>query len=126
MQLLSTLYRLVRCLLGFAHGAGAARPELGRRTAGLGRRTPYCADRLPGCAIRPLTECGWPVGAELVIHVMRPGRIRVSARRVDRDVGGEAGMAMQVVVAISVVLLGSERGAGDDGYSAPRTRSALS
>jgi limonene-1,2-epoxide hydrolase len=38
------------------------------------------------------------VGAELVIHVMRPGRIRVSTRRADRDVAGEAGMAMQLVV----------------------------
>jgi hypothetical protein len=66
-----------------------------------------------------------PVGAGLVIHVMRPGRIRVSARRAGRDVGGEAGMAMQVVVVTSVALLGSARGAGDDGYSAPRTRPAL-
>jgi hypothetical protein len=47
-----------------------------------------------------------PVGAELVIHVMRPGCIRVSARRADRDVGGEAGMAPQVVVVTSVVLPG--------------------
>jgi hypothetical protein len=31
------------------------------------------------------------VGAELVIHVMRPGSIRVSARRPDRDVGGKLG-----------------------------------
>jgi hypothetical protein len=54
-----------------------------------------------------------PVGAELVIHVMRPGRIRVSTRRADRDVGGKAGMAMQVVVVTAVVLLGLVRGAGD-------------
>jgi hypothetical protein len=46
-----------------------------------------------------------PVGAELVIHVMRPGHIRVSTRQADRDVAGEAGMAMQVVVVTSVVLL---------------------
>jgi hypothetical protein len=46
------------------------------------------------------------VGAELVIHVMRPGCIRVSARRADRDVGGEAGMALQAAVVTSVVLLG--------------------
>ena len=46
------------------------------------------------------------VGAELVIHVMRPGCIRVSARRAGRDVGREAGMAPPVVVATSVVLLG--------------------
>jgi hypothetical protein len=39
-----------------------------------------------------------PVGAELVIHVMRPGRIRVSGHRADRDVGGKAGMATQAVV----------------------------
>jgi len=36
-----------------------------------------------------------PVGAELVIHVMRPGNIRVSVHRADRDVGREAGTAMQ-------------------------------
>jgi hypothetical protein len=52
------------------------------------------------------------VGAELLIHVMRPGCIRVSTRRADRDVGGKAGMAMQAVVGTSVVLLGSGRGAG--------------
>jgi hypothetical protein len=45
------------------------------------------------------------VGAELVIHVMRPGCIRVSTRRAGRDVRREAGMAMQVVVT-SMVLLG--------------------
>ena len=44
---------------------------------------------------------------------MRPGRIRVSTRRVDRDVGGEAGMAPRAVVVTSVALLGSVRGAGD-------------
>ena len=54
-----------------------------------------------------------PVGAELVIHVMWPGNIRVSTRRVDRDVGGEAGMALQVVVMTSVVPLDSARGTGD-------------
>jgi hypothetical protein len=47
-----------------------------------------------------------PVGAELSIHVMPPGRIRVSTRRADRDVGGELGMAPPVVVGTSVVLLG--------------------
>ena len=46
-----------------------------------------------------------PVGAELVIQVMRPGCIRVSTRRVDRDIGGEAGMAPPVVVVHSVMLL---------------------
>src|SRR5437868_3663231 len=55
------------------------------------------------------------VGAELVIHVTRPGRIRVSTRRADHDVGGEPGMAMQAVVVTSGVLLGSTRGAGDGG-----------
>jgi hypothetical protein len=30
------------------------------------------------------------VGAELIIHVMRPGCIRVSTRRVDRDVAGRS------------------------------------
>jgi len=55
----------------------------------------------------------YPVGAELVIHVMRPGRIRVSNRRADRDVGGKAGTAIQMVVGTSMVLLGSGRGAGD-------------
>jgi hypothetical protein len=55
------------------------------------------------------------VGAELVIHVMRPGHIRVSTRRADRDVEGKAGMAPQVVVVTSMVLLGLARGAGDGG-----------
>ena len=52
------------------------------------------------------------MGAELVIHVMRPGRIRVSTRRADRDVGAEAGMVMPAVVVTSVVMLGAGRGAG--------------
>lgn len=56
-----------------------------------------------------------PVGVELVIHVRRPARIRVSTRRSGRDVGRKAGIAMQVVVATSVVLLGSGRGVGDGG-----------
>jgi len=47
-----------------------------------------------------------PVGAELVIHVRRPGRIRVSIHRADRDVAGDTGMAMPAVVVTSVVLLG--------------------
>lgn len=55
------------------------------------------------------------VGTELVIHVTRPGCIRVSTRRADHDAGGEPGMAMQAVVVTSVVLLGSVRGAGDGG-----------
>jgi hypothetical protein len=55
------------------------------------------------------------VGAELLVHVIRPGRIRVLTRRADRDDAGEAGMAMQVVVAISVARLGAGRGAGDGG-----------
>ena len=55
---------------------------------------------------------GYPVGAELVIHVRRPGRIRVSTRRADRDVGDEAGMVMPVVVVTSVVMPGAGRGAG--------------
>jgi hypothetical protein len=45
-----------------------------------------------------LNRALFPVGAELVIHVMRPGCIRVSTRRAERAVGGEAGMAMQPVV----------------------------
>jgi hypothetical protein len=55
------------------------------------------------------------VGAELVIHVRRPGHIRVSTRRADRDVEGKAGMAPQVVVVTSMVLLGLARGARDGG-----------
>lgn len=50
-------------------------------------------------------------GVELVIHVLRLGRIRVSTRRADHDVAGEPGMVMQAVVVTSVVLLGSARGA---------------
>jgi hypothetical protein len=65
--------------------------------AGFGRRT------------------GGRVGAELVIHVMRPGFICVSTRRADRDVGGEAGMAPQAVVVTSMVLPGAGRDAGDGG-----------
>ena len=52
-------------------------------------------------------------GVELVIHVLRLGRIRVSTRRADHDVAGEPGMVMQAVVVTSVVLLGSARGADD-------------
>ena len=55
------------------------------------------------------------VGAELVIHVTRPGRIHVSTRRADRDVGGKAGVVPQAVVVTSVALLGSGRGVGDGG-----------
>jgi hypothetical protein len=44
------------------------------------------------------------VGAELVIHVMRPGCIRVSTSRADRDVEGKGGMAPQAVVVTSAVL----------------------
>jgi hypothetical protein len=54
-----------------------------------------------------------PVGAELRIHVMRPGRIRVSTHRADHDVAGDPGMAMPAVVGTSVVLPGPARGAGD-------------
>jgi hypothetical protein len=43
------------------------------------------------------------VGAELVIHVMRPGNIRVSVHRADRDVGREAG-TMQGVGAVLVEM----------------------
>jgi hypothetical protein len=46
------------------------------------------------------------INSLLVIHVMRPGRMRVSTHRVDRDVAGEFGMAMREVVVILVVLLG--------------------
>ena len=49
---------------------------------------------------------GDPVGAEPVIHVMRPGCIRVSTRRVCRDVGPEARIALQAVVVTSGGLLG--------------------
>jgi hypothetical protein len=55
------------------------------------------------------------VGAELLIQVMRPGCIRVSTRRAGRGVGREAGMAPQVVVVTSVVLLGEAHGVGGDG-----------
>jgi hypothetical protein len=40
------------------------------------------------------------------------GRIHISTRRSDRDVRGEAGMVMQVVVVTSVVLPGAGRGPG--------------
>jgi hypothetical protein len=44
------------------------------------------------------------VGAELVIHLMRPGNIRGSIHRADRDVGREAGKAPQ-----GVAVLGAAR-----------------
>jgi hypothetical protein len=43
---------------------------------------------------KPMNRVG-PVGAEFVVHVMRPGNIRVSVHRADRDVGREAETAMQ-------------------------------
>ena len=61
---------------------------------------------------RPI-EIGPACGCQLVIHVTRPRRIRVSTRRADRDVGGKARMARRAVVVTSVVLLGLVRGAGD-------------
>ena len=70
---------------------------------------------MPNSSSTAVTSSAAPVGAELLIHVMRPGRIHVSTRRADRDVAGELGMAPQVVVRISVVLLGSARGADDGG-----------
>jgi hypothetical protein len=48
-------------------------------------------------------------GYRLAVHVMRPRCIRVSTRRVDHDVGGEAGMVTRAVVVTSVVLLGVVR-----------------
>ena len=60
----------------------------------------------------------YPVGTELIIHIMRPGCIRVSTHRADRDVAGEFGMAMPGVVVTSVVLLGPERSAGDGAIAA--------
>jgi hypothetical protein len=56
-----------------------------------------------------------PVGAELVIHVRRPGNIRVSVHRADRDVGCEAGTAMQGVGAVGAALPGSVFGGGGAG-----------
>ena len=71
----------------------------------IGGRYPT-ASSLPLRYVCPAVVVIVPVGAELVIHVMRRGRIRGSTRRVGRDVGREAGMAPPVVVATSVVLLG--------------------
>jgi hypothetical protein len=56
-----------------------------------------------------------PVGAELVIHVMRPGNIRVSAHRADRDVGREARTTMQAVGAVGAALPDSVFGGGGAG-----------
>jgi hypothetical protein len=105
-----------------SEGHGAMTVVTRRRNGTLRLST---AGKLFRTFVRAWARLPRPVGAGLVIHVMRPGRIRVSARRAGRDVGGEAGMAMQVVVVTSVALLGSAHGAGDDGYSAPRTRPAL-
>jgi hypothetical protein len=54
-----------------------------------------------------------PVGAELVIHVMRPGSIRGSVPRADRGVGREAGKATQGVESVGVALPGSAFGEVD-------------
>jgi len=48
------------------------------------------------------------VGAELVIHLMRPGNIRGSVHRADRDVGLEAGKATQGVGVLGAALVGAE------------------
>jgi len=48
-----------------------------------------------------------PVGAELVIHLMRPGCIRGSVHRADRDVGREAGKATPGVEAVGAARPGS-------------------
>ena len=56
-----------------------------------------------------------PVGAGLVIHVMQPGRIRVSARRVGRDVADEGWLVTQKVGAVGAALLDAVRGGGDGG-----------
>ena len=48
------------------------------------------------------------VGAELVIHFMRPGYIRVSVHRADRDVGREAGTARRGAGEGGAVLVGAE------------------
>lgn len=53
-------------------------------------------------------DCGYRAGH----HIMRLWCIRVSARREDRDVEGEAGMGPRAVIATSVVLLGAGSGAG--------------
>jgi hypothetical protein len=48
-----------------------------------------------------------PLGAELVIHLMRPGSIHGSVPRADRDVGREAGKVTQGVGVAGAVLPGS-------------------
>jgi hypothetical protein len=53
---------------------------------------------------------GAGVGAELVVHVMRPGNIRVSAHRADHDVGREAGRVTPGVEAVRAVLPGAVSG----------------
>jgi hypothetical protein len=64
----------------------------------------------PG-GMRERIYCGAPTcGAELVIHVMRPGNIRGSVHRADRDVGREAGKVMQGVGALGAALPGSVSG----------------
>jgi len=74
-MLFSILYQLMRCLLGLI--VVLVRRDLSKDAA--------------------LPSGSYPVGAELVIYVMRPGRIRVSVRRADRAVGGDAGVVTQAV-----------------------------
>ena len=54
-----------------------------------------------------------PVGAELVIHVMRPGHIRGSVPRVGRGVGGAGWVVTWAARAAEVVLLDAVCGGGD-------------
>ena len=61
------------------------------------------------------SSCDWftVVGAELIIHLMRPGNIRGSVHRADRDVGLEAGKATQGVEALGAALPGPVFGEDD-------------
>jgi hypothetical protein len=89
-------------------------PTAGTASVGVPSRSPVSLAWLVsggfGTAGTPLST---PAGAELVIHVMRPGGIRVSVHRADRDVGREAGTAMQGVGAVGVALPGSVFGEVD-------------
>jgi hypothetical protein len=73
----------------------------------------YYETHSSGPPVEVSTDLAAAVDAELVLHVMRPGNIRASVHRADRDVGREAGAAAQRVGALGVALPGSVSGASD-------------
>jgi hypothetical protein len=79
----------------------------------VGEFGPEGADEFFGEAVCSRAARRNPVGVELVIHVMRPGNIRVSVHRADHDVGREVGTATPEVGAVGAALPGSGSGEAD-------------